>query len=313
MLALAVSSCRPSTVCLQHSVDLSLHHQNKILSVCCSWQMEWLCCHTARPASPPFGLFQSICAEPATGSGFGRAALQAAGHVLQQTGAPLGKHAGDRTGSTFLCCGAKRASVCVTACPMYVCEHGQKLRAQMHQRVAAGVPSTLGHCEKGSTQQGKPQHLAVMFWYVVVCVNWSRWYGLCDVVEKLLVDSVLGFNPIKVLLWLILNFKMFQRQIFGFLFNYSYATACNISSEKNVEGDFFIAPCFSSTSDSLVTLSSTNSRQDFNLQWSICSVWSGIRDKKGCEALFHHSVEVREHWKSAYVMGNKTCSPSICY
>lgn len=49
MLALAVSSCRPSTVCLQHSVDSSLHqwHQNKILSVCCSWQMKWLCSHTA--------------------------------------------------------------------------------------------------------------------------------------------------------------------------------------------------------------------------------------------------------------------------
>lgn len=128
-----------------------------------------------RPASPPFGLFQSICAEPATGSGFGRATLQAAGHVLQQTGAPLGKHAGDGTGSTFLCCGSKRASVCVTACPMYVCEHGQKLSARMHQRVAASVPSTSGHCERGSTQEGKPQNLSVMFWYVIVCVNRSRW------------------------------------------------------------------------------------------------------------------------------------------
>lgn len=63
-----------------------------------------------------------------------------------------------------------------------------------------------------------------------------------------------------------------------------------------MEGDFFIALLLLlKTSDSLVTLSSTNSRQDLNLQWSICSVWSGIRDKKGCEALFHHSVEVREH------------------
>lgn len=85
--------------------------------------MKWLrwCYHSAILGLPvlPLGLCQSICAELATGLGFERARLQAAGRVFQQTRAPLGLQRGHRTGNGFLCRSAKTAAVCFFC----VCEH----------------------------------------------------------------------------------------------------------------------------------------------------------------------------------------------
>lgn len=117
MIWTQVSSSLP--VLLQPRVDPSLHQwqQNILLLVCCSWHSKrlWFFAitapHRARRSSMPSAFAQSICAELATGWGFGSAGLQAAGRVFQQTEVPLGTRRGDRTGNRFLCCRAKTAAV----------------------------------------------------------------------------------------------------------------------------------------------------------------------------------------------------------
>lgn len=124
----------PQNVCLQYGVDSSLHqwHQNKFLLVCCSWQIRWLCYHTAGlPVLPLAFARASVLSRPQDQDLAGPRYRRQA--VCFSRPEPLwGIHVGDRTGSTFLCCSAKRAAVSVSVCfqCFNVREHRQKLSAR---------------------------------------------------------------------------------------------------------------------------------------------------------------------------------------